>query len=158
MLMLDSTVVNLALPAIQGDLDASTPELQWVVNAYLLVIAALVVTAGRLGDIVGRKRVFQLGMAAFVFGSMLCALAPDPVALICGRAVQGLGAAAVLSLSLAIVVGAFPDEERPRALGIWAAVSGIALAIGPLLGGLLVEGAGWRWIFWLNVPVGVLGV
>jgi len=157
LLMLDSTVVNLALPAIQRDLDASTPELQWVVNAYLLVVAALVVTAGRIGDILGRKRVFQFGMVAFVAGSAVSALAPDALALIVGRLLQGLGAAPLLSLSLAIVARAFPDEERPRALGIWAAVSGIALAIGPLVGGVLVEDASWRWIFWLNVPVGVLG-
>src|SRR5262245_22311988 len=155
--MLDSTVVNLALPAIQGDLDASTAELQWVVNVYLLVVAALVVTAGRIGDIVGRKLVFQVGMIAFVAGSALSALAPDMLALIGGRVLQGLGASALLSLSLAIVARAFPDDERPRALGIWAAVSGVALAIGPLVGGFLVEDVDWRWIFWLNVPVGIAG-
>ena len=137
-LMLDSTVVALALPSIQRELDASASELQWVQNAYLLVIAALVVTAGRVGDIAGRRRVFLLGMALFVAGSAVSALAPSPVVLVAGRVVQGFGGAGLLSLSLAIVSNAFGDEERPRALGLWAAVSGISLAIGPLVGGLLI--------------------
>jgi EmrB/QacA subfamily drug resistance transporter len=151
-LMLDSTVVALALPAIQHDLDASSPALQWVQNAYLLIIATLVVTAGRIGDIAGRRRVFLAGLALFGAGSALAALAPSPDLLIAGRVVQGAGGAAMLALSLAIVSDAFPDAERPRALGLWAAVSGISLAVGPLVGGALVEAASWRWIFWLNLP------
>lgn len=157
-LMLDSTVVALALPSIQRDLDASASELQWVQNAYLLVIAALVVTAGRVGDIAGRRRVFLLGMGLFVAGSAVSALAPSPVVLVAGRVVQGVGGAGLLSLSLAIVSNAFGDEERPRALGLWAAVSGISLAIGPLIGGLLIEVVDWRWIFWINLPFGLVGL
>jgi EmrB/QacA subfamily drug resistance transporter len=157
-LMLDSTVVALALPSIQRDLDAAASELQWVQNAYLLVIAALVVTAGRLGDIAGRRRVFLLGMSLFVAGSAVSALAPSPLALVAGRVVQGVGGAGLLSLSLAIVSNAFGDEERPRALGLWAAVSGVSLAIGPLVGGFLIAVVDWRWIFWINLPFGLLGL
>jgi EmrB/QacA subfamily drug resistance transporter len=157
-LMLDSTVVNLALPAVQADLRASDSELQWVMNAYLLVITALIVSAGRLGDIAGRKRVFQIGMGVFLVGSVLSALAPSPLVLIAGRVVQAVGAAAVLALSLAIVSRAFGDESRPRALGIWASVSAVALGVGPLLGGVLIEHATWRWIFWINVPICLAGL
>jgi EmrB/QacA subfamily drug resistance transporter len=158
LLMLDSTVVNLALPAVQGDLGASDAELQWVVNAYLLVMAALTVTAGRLGDLLGRKRVFQAGMLVFMAGSIVSATAPSPIALVLGRIVQGFGGSALVSLSLAIVARAFSDHDRGQALGIWASVSAVALAIGPLLGGLLVDDLSWRWIFWLNLPVCAIGI
>ena len=151
-LMLDSTVINLALPRIQHDLDSSAAELQWIPNAYLLTIAAFVVTGGRLGDIRGRKRVFQLGLAIFAAGSVLSALAPGMETLIAGRVVQGLGAAALLPLSLALVSDAFGDDEQARAMGIWAAVSSLALAVGPLLGGVVVE-LDWRLLFWVDVPV-----
>jgi EmrB/QacA subfamily drug resistance transporter len=156
--MLDSTVVALALPSIQHDLDASAAELQWVQNAYLLVLSALVVTAGRLGDILGRKRVFMVGLVVFGLGCVVSAVAWTPAVLIAGRAVSGVGASALLTLSLAIVSGAFSDAERPRALGIWAAVSAVALAIGPVFGGLLIEAASWRWIFWIDVPVVAFGL
>ena len=129
-----------------------------MVNAYLLVMAATVVTAGRIGDITGRKQVFQAGMVLFVAGSVTCGRAPSPLVLIGGRAVQALGAAGLLSLSLAIVAHEFPEEERPRALGIWAGVSAVALAVGPVVGGFLVQDVSWRGIFWLNVPVGIAGV
>jgi EmrB/QacA subfamily drug resistance transporter len=155
--MLDSTVVALALPSIRGDVGASSEGLQWVMNGYLLTIAVLVVTAGRLGDMFGRKRVFLAGMVLFAAGSVLSGAAGDQVALIAGRVLQGAGAAPMLSLSLALVVNVFPSAEQPRALGIWAAVSALALAIGPLVGGLLIE-LDWRLLFWINLPVAALGV
>ena len=158
LLMLDSTIVNLALPDIKGDLGASDSELQWVMNAYLLVMAAAVVTAGRLGDILGRKRVFQAGLVVFMAGSVVSATATDPFVLISGRVVQALGGSALLALSLAIVARAFEDHDRARALGIWAAVSAVALAVGPLLGGVLVDDLSWRGIFWINLPVGAAGL
>ena len=156
-LMLDSTVVALALPEIRHDVDASAEKLQWVMNGYLLTIAVLVVTAGRLGDMFGRKRVFLAGMVLFAVGSVLSGAAQGQDMLILGRVLQGAGAAPMLSLSLALVCDVFPSEEQPRALGIWAAVSAIALAIGPLAGGLLIE-LDWRVIFWMNLPVCALGV
>jgi EmrB/QacA subfamily drug resistance transporter len=156
-LMLDSTVINVALPDIARDLDATTAGLQWVVNAYLLVLAAFVVSAGRLGDIVGRRRVFLIGMAAFAGGSVVAALSDTEEVLIAGRVLQGLGGAALLGLSLAIVSTVFPGDERARALGIWAGVSALALGIGPLVGGVLVEAVSWRWVFWLNLPFCLLG-
>jgi len=156
-LMLDSTVVALALPAIRHDVDASAEGLQWVMNGYLLTIAVLVVTAGRLGDMFGRKRVFLAGMALFAVGSVVSGAAGDQDMLIFGRVLQGMGAAPMLPLSLALVCNVFPSAEQPRALGIWAAVSAVALAIGPLAGGLLIE-LDWRVIFWMNLPVCALGI
>ncbi len=157
LLMLDSTVVALALSSIRGDVGASSAGLQWVMNGYLLVIAVLVVTAGRLGDMFGRRKVFVVGMVVFAAGSVLSGAASDQLTLIAGRVVQGAGAAPMLTLSLAIVCNAFPTDEQPRALGIWAAVSAVALAIGPLVGGILIE-VDWRLIFWINVPISALGV
>ncbi len=156
-LMLDSTVVALALPEIRHDVNASAEGLQWVMNAYLLTIAVLVVTAGRFGDMFGRKRVFLAGMVLFAVGSVLSGAADDQTALIGGRVLQGIGAAPMLSLSLALVCNVFPAEEQPRALGIWAAVSAVALAVGPLAGGVLIE-LDWRVIFWMNLPVLALGI
>jgi EmrB/QacA subfamily drug resistance transporter len=157
-LMLDSTVINIALTPIARDIGATTAGLQWVVNGYLLVLASTVVTAGRLGDILGRRRVFLAGMALFVAGSVVCATAGQEEVLVVGRLIQGLGAAGLLGLSLAIVSSVFTQAERPRALGIWAGVSALALGIGPLLGGVLLELVSWRWIFWVNVPFCLLGV
>jgi EmrB/QacA subfamily drug resistance transporter len=156
-LMLDSTVVALALSSIRADLGASATELQWVMNGYLLTIAVLVVTAGRLGDMLGRKRLFVVGMVLFGAGSVLSGAAQGPLMLIGGRVLQGVGAAPMLSLSLAIVCNSFRAEEQPRALGIWAAVSAIALAIGPVVGGALIA-LDWRLIFWINLPVIVAGI
>lgn len=156
-LMLDSTIVTLALPAIRTDLDASASGLQWVMNAYLLVIAAFVVTAGRLGDMFGRRLMFTIGLAIFAGGSVLSGAAWSQDAIIGGRLVQGLGAAMLLPLSLAIVCDAFSTEQQPRALGIWASISAIALGVGPLIGGVLVD-LDWRLIFWINVPILALGV
>jgi EmrB/QacA subfamily drug resistance transporter len=156
LLMLDSTIVALALPAFQRDLDASTIGLQWVMNAYLLTITVLVVTVGRLGDMFGRRRLFLCGLGVFAAGSILSAIAWSEEALICGRIVQGAGAAALLPLSIALVAAAFPRAQQPRAFGIWAAVSAIALGIGPLAGGLLID-LTWRLIFWINLPIAALG-
>jgi EmrB/QacA subfamily drug resistance transporter len=156
-LMLDSTIVTLALPVIRTDLHASASGLQWVMNAYLLVIAAFVVTAGRLGDMFGRRRLFTIGLAVFAGGSVLSGAAWSQDAIILGRIVQGLGAAMLLPLSLAIVCDAFSADQQPRALGIWASISAIALGLGPLIGGVLVD-LDWRLIFWINVPILALGI
>jgi EmrB/QacA subfamily drug resistance transporter len=157
LLMLDSTVVALALSSIRVDVGADATQLQWVMNGYLLTIAVLVVTAGRLGDMFGRKRVFVVGMVLFAAGSVLSGAAQGPAMLIGGRVLQGIGAAPMLSLSLAIVCNAFPAAQQPRALGIWAAVSAVALAIGPVVGGALIA-VDWRLIFWINLPVSVAGL
>ena len=156
-LMLDSTVVSLALPSIRGDVGASAEQLQWMMNSYLLTISVLVVTAGRLGDMFGRRRLFLIGMFAFGLGSIVSGAAGDPDVLILGRILQGAGAAPVLALSLALVCNVFPEAEVPKALGIWAGVSASALAIGPLVGGALVE-IDWRVIFLLNLPVVAIGM
>ena len=156
-LMLDSTVVALALPTIERELHASADNVQWVLNGYLLVISVLVVTAGRLGDIAGRRRIFLIGMAVFGAGSVVAALANDDAVLVAARVIQGVGGAAMLSLSLAIVSHAFPVEQQGQALGIWAAVSALALAIGPLVGGVLID-IDWRLIFWINLPICAAGI
>ena len=156
-LMLDSTVVALALPSIRADVNATSTGLQWVMNGYLLTITAFVVTAGRLGDMFGRKRLFLVGLALFGLGSVLAGAANDELTLIAGRVLQGLGAAPMLPLSLAIVCNAFPAGQQARALGIWAGISAVALGIGPLAGGLLVD-LDWRLIFWINLPIAALGI
>jgi EmrB/QacA subfamily drug resistance transporter len=149
---LDFTVVNLALAPMQRDLDTSLTDLQWVINSYLLALGGAVVIAGRLGDAFGRKRVYLAGMLLFTAAALGAALAPSVEVLIGTRALQGLGAATVYTVSLAILDDAFPPEERGRALGIWTAVAALGLAAGPLVGGAVVEGASWRWIFVLLVP------
>jgi len=155
--MLDSTVVALALPSIRRDVDASAEGLQWAMNGYLLAITIFVVTAGRLGDMFGRKRLFLVGMVVFALGSVVSGAAGDQETLVAGRVLQGIGAAPMLPLSLAIVCNVFPAGEQARALGIWAAISALALAIGPLAGGALVE-IDWRVIFWINLPVAAIGI
>jgi EmrB/QacA subfamily drug resistance transporter len=152
LLMLDSTVVALALPSIQADLGTSDDQLQWVLNAYLLAIAALVVTAGRFGDIFGRRRVFLIGVLVFGAGSILCASAWNGNVLILGRVVMAVGAAPMLPLSLALVTYVFPKEQQQKAIGIWTAVSAIALGVGPLIGGALTD-VDWRLIFVINIPI-----
>ncbi|WP_067933593.1 MFS transporter [Alicyclobacillus kakegawensis] len=166
MALLDVTIVNVALPTIQRDLTAPFDDLEWVVNAYTLVFAVALVTCGRLGDIFGRKRVFMCGLAVFSLGSLLCALSGDihlfglshSAMLIAARAVQGLGGSAMAPLSLAIISATFHGRERGTAIGIWGGVSGLATAIGPLVGGVLVEKVNWQSIFWINVPIGVVGI
>ncbi len=157
LLMLDSTVVALALPSIRDDVNATSAGLQWVMNGYLLTIAALVVTAGRLGDQFGRKRLFLAGMVLFALGSVVSGAADDELTLIFGRLLQGAGAAPMLPLSLAIVCNAFPAEQQARALGVWAGISALALGIGPLAGGALVD-LDWRLIFWINLPIALVGI
>ena len=158
MLMLDSTAIALALPAIRLDLGASTSGIQWAQNIYLLALAVLVTTLGRIGDLVGRRLVFCAGLIVFSLGSIVCATADSIAVLVAGRAIQGVGAAAMLALSLAIATLAFPAEQRGRAIGVWAAVSSIALAIGPLVGGVVVEITSWRWLFLLNIPLAAVSV
>src|SRR4051812_45356380 len=159
MTLLDSTVVNLALPTIASDLGVRLAGLQWIVDAYVLVLASLLLSAGALGDRLGRRQVFVAGMVAFDAGSLLCALAPSLSVLIAGRVVQGAGAAALLPGTMSILATAFPGErERARAIGVWSGTSGLALLLGPPVGGLLVKYAGWPSIFYLNLPLGLVAI
>jgi EmrB/QacA subfamily drug resistance transporter len=159
MLLLDITVVNTALPAIQKDLGGSFSDLQWVVDAYALSLAALVLTAGSLADRLGRRRVFAFGLAVFSLASLLCALAPDPTFLNLARGLQGVGGAVMFAVSLALVAQEFPSgAERGMAMGIYGATIGISVAIGPLIGGGLTDGIGWQSVFLINVPVGLAAI
>lgn len=155
---LDSSVVNIALPAIGADLDASLAQLQWVVNGYLLALSALILLGGSLGDRFGRRRLFVIGTIWFAIASALCGLAPSAEALIVARTLQGIGGALLTPGSLAMIQGAFVADDRSRAIGAWSGISGIALAIGPLVGGLLIDYVSWRWIFLINLPLAVLTV
>jgi EmrB/QacA subfamily drug resistance transporter len=156
LVVLDALVVSTALTSIQADLGASIEQLEWTVNAYVLSFAVLLMTAAALGDRFGRRRVFVIGLGLFAGASVACALAPDVGWLIAARVLQGAGAALVMPLSLALLSAAFPPELRPKALGAFAAVSGLAVALGPLVGGAVVEGISWPWIFWLNVPIALM--
>jgi EmrB/QacA subfamily drug resistance transporter len=156
MLLLDITVVNVALPAIREDLDAGFTDLQWVLDAYALTLAGLVLAAGSLADRLGRRRVFAAGLAVFTVASLLCALAPDPTFLNLSRALQGVGAAVMFAVSLALIAQEFrPGRERGMAMGVYGATIGVAVAVGPLVGGALTDGLGWESIFYLNIPIGV---
>jgi EmrB/QacA subfamily drug resistance transporter len=155
MVVLDNLVVSTALPVIRVDLGASIEELEWTVNAYTLTFAVFLLTGAALGDRFGRRRMFATGIALFTSASAAAALAPTIDALIAARAIQGMGGALVMPLTLTILSSAFPAERRGVALGMWGAIGGVAVASGPLVGGLVIEGIAWQWIFWLNVPVGV---
>src|SRR5947208_4456476 len=156
MAALDTLVVSTALSTIRLDLGASVEQLEWTVNAYNLSFAVLLITAAALGDRYGRRRLYAVGLGTFAAASAACALAPDAGWLIAARAVQGAGAALLLPLGLALLSAAFPPERRGAAIGIFSAITGLAVASGPLVGGAVVQGLRWEWIFWLNVPIGLL--
>jgi EmrB/QacA subfamily drug resistance transporter len=158
MLLLDITVVNVALPSIQRDLHASFADLQWVVNAYALTLAAFLLTAGSLADLLGRRRVFMAGLVVFTCSSAVCGLSSSPLMLNLARAVQGVGGAMMFATSLALIAQAFRGRERGIAFGVFGAVTGAAVAVGPVVGGIITTGIGWQWIFFVNVPIGVAGL
>ncbi|MEU6462676.1 MFS transporter [Streptomyces sp. NPDC046976] len=158
MAMLDSTVVNVALPRIGRDLNASLGALQWTVNAYMVTLAGLILLGGSLGDRYGRRRIFVLGVVWFATASLLCGIAPNSVLLIAARALQGVGGALLTPGSLALIQASFHPDDRSRAVGLWSGFGGIGAAVGPFLGGWLVSGPGWRWVFLLNVPLALLCV
>src|SRR5215216_2793985 len=156
MVTLDNLVVSTALPVIRTDLSASLSQLEWTVNAYTLTFAVLLLMGAALGDRLGRRRVFSVGLGVFTLASAAAALAPSAEALNAARAVQGLGAAIVLPLTLTILSAAVPPERRGVALGAWGGIAGLAVAFGPVVGGAVVDGISWHWIFWLNVPIGLV--
>jgi EmrB/QacA subfamily drug resistance transporter len=158
MIMLDNTVVNVALPSIQEDLGTGLSELQWIVTGYALSFAALMLIGGKLADAYGRRLIFVLGIVVFTGASLWCGLASSGDMLIAARVVQGIGAALMNPATLSIIAATFPPRERGMAIGIWAGVSALALAIGPLVGGLLTEHLSWHWIFFINIPVGIVGI
>jgi EmrB/QacA subfamily drug resistance transporter len=158
MLLLDITVVNVALPDIQRELGASLSSLQWVVDAYSLTLAAFLLTAGSLGDRLGRRRVFTIGFAIFTFASFLCGIAGDPTLLNFARGLQGVGGAGMFATSLALIGQEFQGKDRATAFGVWGATIGGAVAIGPLVGGVITEHLGWEWIFFVNIPIGLVAI
>ena len=156
---MDVTIVNVALPAIQNDLHASLAGLQWIVDAYTLVVASLLMLSGSMSDRFGRRRVFQIGLVLFCAGSLLCSLAHTIGALILFRGMQGLGASMLNPVALSIIANVFPQpKDRARAVGVWGAVAGLSLALGPVIGGALTQSIGWRSIFWINIPVGIAAI
>jgi EmrB/QacA subfamily drug resistance transporter len=158
MIMLDNTIVNVALPSIQSSLDLKISELEWVVTGYALTFGALMLTGGKLADLLGRRFIFVVGLAIFTLSSLACGLAGTATVLIAARVVQGVGAALMNPATLSIITVTFPPRQRGTAIGIWAGVSAMALAIGPLVGGLITERINWNWIFFINVPVGAVGI
>jgi len=158
MVVLDSVVVITALPSMQRDLHVSLSSLQWTLNAYGIAFAAGIITAAALGDRIGRRKVFTLGLALFTVASVACALAPNVSELIAARTVQGLGGAVVLPLSLTILTAAFPMERRGMIVGIYGGLAGLAVAMGPIIGGAVTQSIDWHWIFWINIPIGVIAV
>ncbi|MBA2568540.1 MAG: DHA2 family efflux MFS transporter permease subunit [Actinobacteria bacterium] len=158
MIMLDNTVVNVALPSIGRDFDTGLSELEWVVNGYALTFGVLMLTGGKLADLLGRRRIFIVGLAIFTLASLACGLATSAEFLIGARVVQGVGSALMNPATLSIIIATFPPRQRGMAIGIWAGVSAMALAIGPLLGGLITDHIDWSWVFFINVPVGITGI
>jgi EmrB/QacA subfamily drug resistance transporter len=158
MLLLDITVVNVALPDIQRELHASLSSLQWVVDAYSLTLAAFLLTAGSLGDRLGRRRVFTFGFALFTFASFLCGISGDPTLLNLARGLQGIGGAGMFATSLALIGQEFHGKDRATAFGVWGATIGGAVAVGPLVGGVITEHLGWEWIFFVNIPIGLVAI
>ncbi|HEX4244162.1 MAG TPA: MFS transporter, partial [Acidimicrobiales bacterium] len=158
MLLLDITVVNVALPDIQRSLHSSFSDLQWVVDAYALTLAAFLLTAGVIGDMFGRREVFAIGLGVFSVASLVCGLSTTSLMLNLSRAVQGVGGAIMFATSLALIAQAFQGKDRGTAFGIFGAVTGGAVAVGPLVGGAITSGIGWRWIFFVNVPIGVVAI
>src|SRR2546429_5092974 len=158
MIMLDNTVVNVALPAMQSALKIGPNELEWIVVGYALTFATLMLTGGKLADLFGRRLLFIVGLAIFTGASLACGLAPNASFLIGARVVQGVGAAIMNPATLGIITATFPPRQRGMAIGIWAGTSAMALAIGPLVGGILTEKISWSWIFFINVPIGVIAV
>jgi EmrB/QacA subfamily drug resistance transporter len=156
MTLLDLTIVNIAIPDLGADLDASLDEILWVVNAYTLALAVLLITGGRLGDLRGKRNQFATGVALFTLASLACGLAQDPPQLVAFRAVQGLGAALLMPQTLSIIAEVFPADRRGVAMGIWGTVAGVSGALGPILGGALITHLSWRWIFFVNLPLGAL--
>src|SRR5437660_6414525 len=156
MAFIDGTVVNVALPALQTNLNATIVDVQWVIEAYSLLLSALLLVGGSLGDHYGRRRVFLVGVALFALASTWCGLAPNIGQLIAARAVQGLGAALLVPGSLAIISSSFPENERGRAIGTWSGFSAITAAIGPVIGGWLIEHVSWRAVFFINIPLALL--
>jgi len=159
MVSMDATIVNVALPAIRRDLDASISGLQWVIDAYTMVVASLLMLAGSMADRFGRRRVFQVGMSLFMFGSVLCSMSADIHWLIAFRVLQALGATMLNPVAMSIIANTFTEPKaRARAIGVWGAVAGIAMALGPLVGGALTQTIGWRSIFWINLPIGAAAI
>src|SRR5213076_836679 len=156
MAFIDGTVVNVALPALQTNLNATIVDVQWVIEAYSLLLAALLLVGGSLGDHYGRRRIFLIGTALFALASTWCGLAPNTAQLISARAAQGLGAALLVPGSLAIISSSFPENERGRAIGTWSGFSAITTAVGPVIGGWLIEHISWRAVFFINIPVALL--
>src|SRR6266550_2695268 len=156
MVFIDGTVVNVALPALQANLNATSVDVQWVVESYALFLAALLLLGGSLGDHFGRRRIYAIGVVLFALASVWCGLAPSIGQLIIARAVQGVGGALLVPGSLAIISASFSEQERGRAIGTWSGFTAITAAIGPVLGGWLIEHASWRWIFYLNLPLAVV--
>src|SRR6059058_5964875 len=156
MLLLDVTIVNVALPAIQKDLHADFTDLQWVIDAYALMLASVLLVSGSVADIIGRRRIFVLGLGLFSAASLACGLSTTPTFLTIARAVQGIGGAMLFATSLALLAHAFQGKERATAFGVWGATIGGAVAIGPLAGGVLTDSFGWQWIFFVNVPIGIV--
>src|SRR3954453_3227594 len=158
MIMLDNTIVNVALPSMQQSLGLKISELEWVVTGYALTFGALMLTGGKLGDLLGRRRIFVVGLVIFTLSSLGCGLANSATLLIAARVVQGLGAALMNPSTLSIITVTFPPRQRGTAIGIWAGISALALAIGPLVGGLITEHINWNWIFYINVPIGAIAI